>query len=83
MNVKKHTLQVIVTAQFFYTPLWFVENKINLGLIAVFQISKSIFRNLTVELQFSFITGLLLFTLFIITNRFSLFKVYFNRNLLK
>ena len=77
MNSKKHILPLIVISQFFCTSLWFAGNGVMQNLVNTFGLEESALGNLTVAVQFGFISGTLIFALLSIADRFSPSKVFF------
>ena len=77
MKSKKHILPLIVISQFFCTSLWFAGNGVMQNLVNTFDLEESALGNLTVAVQFGFISGTLIFALLSIADRFSPSKVFF------
>ena len=77
MKHHKRILPIIVISQFCCTSLWFAGNAVLNDLIENFSLPNSALENLTSAVQFGFITGMLLFALFTIADRFSTSKVFF------
>lgn len=76
-KVATRILPVIVIAQFFCTSLWFAGNVIVPDLAANFNIAKSTTGHIIAAVQFGFITGTLVYTIFLIADRFRPSAVFF------
>jgi len=77
MKHHKRILPIIVISQFCCTSLWFAGNAVLKDLIENFNLPNNAIEGLTSAVQFGFITGMLLFTLFTIADRFSTSKDFF------
>jgi hypothetical protein len=73
----KRILPIIVISQFCCTSLWFAGKVVLNDLIASFTLNTNAMENLTSAVQFGFIAGTLLFSVFTIADRFSPSKVFF------
>ena len=71
MQIPKHILPVIVLAQFCCTSLWFASNGVIGSLTQSFALPESALSHLTTVVQFGFISGTLIFALFMIADRFA------------
>ena len=76
MAKKKHVLPIIVIAQFCCTSLWFASNGIITELIENFQLKNNALGHLTSAVQFGFISGTLIFAIFMLADRFSPSKIF-------
>jgi len=70
-------LPVIVLSQFCCTSLWFAGNAVLNDLISNFGLNENSLGSLTSSVQFGFIIGTLIFSIFTISDRFSAVKVFF------
>tara|TARA_B110000261_G_scaffold133581_1_gene150416 strand:+ start:61 stop:375 length:315 start_codon:yes stop_codon:yes gene_type:complete len=77
MKHHKRILPIINISKFCCIFLWFPSNAVLNDLIENFSLPNSTLEDLTSAVQFGFITGMLLFTLFTIADRFSTSKVFF------
>lgn len=73
----KRVLVIIVISQFFCTSLWFAGNAILPDIITTLRLDQTFLAHLTSAVQFGFITGTLVFSLFTISDRFSPSWVFF------
>ena len=70
-------LPVIVIAQFFCTSMWFAGNVVLPDLVSSYNISAGTLGHIITAVQFGFITGTLLYAVFLIADRFSAPTVFF------
>jgi predicted MFS family arabinose efflux permease len=76
-KVNSRILPVIVTAQFFCTSLWFAGNVVFPDLVSNFNIAKSTAGHIIAAVQFGFITGTLVYSIFMVADRFRPSVVFF------
>jgi len=72
----KYTLPIIIFAQFTGTSLWFAGNAVLPDLQAAYQLPESALGGLTSAVQLGFITGTLLYAVFLLADRFSPSRVF-------
>lgn len=72
----KNVLVIIVLSQFLCTSLWFAGNVIMPDLISHLQVNQSFLADITSAIQFGFIIGTLVYSIFTISDRFSPSKVF-------
>lgn len=82
MIQSKYVLSIIVISQFCCTSLWFAGNGVMDDLLLNFNLENSSLSHLTSIVQFGFIIGTLIFSIFTISDRFSPSKVFFTSALL-
>jgi len=78
----KRILPTIVIAQFLCTSLWFAGNAIVNEVARDHHLDVSFLAHITSAIQFGFITGTLVFSVFAISDRFSPSKVFFVSSIL-
>lgn len=76
-NQSKLVLPIIVISQFCCTSLWFAGNGVMSDLMLNFNLENNALGHLTSAVQFGFILGTLIFSIFTIADRFSPSKVFF------
>ena len=77
MQPSKKILPIIVLSQFACTALWFAGNSVMGDLSIAFGLESSTLGDLTAAVQFGFISGTLVFSIFTIADRYSPSKVFF------
>ena len=72
----RRILPAIVLSQFLCTSLWFAGNAVLPDILTTFHLPQHFLGNLTAVVQLGFITGTLVFALFMVSDRYSPSKVF-------
>jgi MFS family permease len=78
----KLTLPIIVISQFFCTSLWFAGNSIISDIARDHNLDQHFLAHITSAIQFGFIAGTLVFSIFTVSDRFSPSIVFFAGSIL-